>query len=394
MVGSYPIVNPQHGGQKRAAAIFSEYSKQHKVKYLSVVHPYYYQQRTQGDITVSKETVKEIEAQPLLIDIVCGQAANNDSKVHGRILKVLKSFKPNIIHFEQPYMYLGFSKILAKLNYAGLIINGTQNIESIMKKEIYKAEGLSLAIAREKVRLIEELEEHLAHDAALNVVVSEDDASQLKKLYNAKNVVLAPNGIKPVSTTDETKQKWSMYYESQGIKKIVVFVGSAHLPNMTGFLKMVGEKVGFLPHTARVVVVGGVAELFKRHIDDKSIAGLCFQQRVELLGRLEDEDLGALLQISNVILLPITEGGGSNLKTAEALLTNKRIVSTSYALRGYKVNNLPNIDVADNSKDFKKSIIDSINLPEPALNKGQRQITENFLWPSTLRNLIETVGKL
>jgi len=394
ILGNYPVVNPQHGGQKRVEAIYRAYKgKSWSVMYVAIIPSKFYLMRGKHDIAVSESTMHAIEAQPLLGDILCGEAVYDDPKVKSRLLGIIMRFSPDIIQLEQPYIYLGLKKLLADINYSGKIINSTQNIEFRMKEDIYKGEGMPAPDRKRIVEKIRALEKDLAQDAVLNVAVSEKDATQLADLLDAKNIIVIANGMNQAKPEPYYIRKWKHYFRARDVQREILFVGSAHQPNMTGFMKMVGKKVGFLPKHARIVVVGGVSDLIKDSLRDEVVEDVCMPLRVELLGRRSEGDLNALLSLADTIILPITEGGGSNLKTAEALLSGKRIVATEHAFRGYDAyRTLPGIDITDSPQRFREFIernvesSDSLLLPRPE--------TEGVLWEHILADLTERVEQL
>ena len=55
--------------------------------------------------------------------------------------------------------------------------------------------------------------------------------------------------------------------------------------------------------------------------------------------------------------MPIWEGGGSNLKTAQALVSGKYILSTNYAFRGYEeFASTESLLLTDDAKSFVKEM--------------------------------------
>jgi hypothetical protein len=55
-----------------------------------------------------------------------------------------------------------------------------------------------------------------------------------------------------------------------------------------------------------------------------------------ITGMVSSEDIDAALSLSDAIVLPIWEGSGSNLKTAQALLTDRTVVAADFAFRGFE----------------------------------------------------------
>ena len=97
---------------------------------------------------------------------------------------------------------------------------------------------------------------------------------------------------------------------------------------------MVSLKLGFLPTYARIYIAGGVSDYLMKTINSHSIEDLTFWQRAIACGRVSEKKLNNLLTDTDVIILPITEGGGSNLKTAEAFIANKKNSSNQLCYAG------------------------------------------------------------
>jgi glycosyltransferase involved in cell wall biosynthesis len=105
----------------------------------------------------------------------------------------------------------------------------------------------------------------------------------------------------------------------------LLFVSSAHLPNLTG-LKWFLDEV-YRPHLAglgfSLVVAGSIADLAKP--EDEA-------ERVVFVGRVAN--LAPLYAATKVVILPVTAGAGAPVKTMEALAFGKPVVASSQALRG------------------------------------------------------------
>src|SRR5690606_15938162 len=108
-----------------------------------------------------------------------------------------------------------------------------------------------------------------------------------------------------------------------------------------------------------------------------------------------EDNLNGLLRLSDVIILPITSGGGSNLKTAEAILTSKPIVATNFAFRAYEnFLDLPNITISNSKTIFKKSIIDTLKKSQPSLNAQHIRKTQTVQWNYVLAPLKSAIMRL
>jgi glycosyltransferase involved in cell wall biosynthesis len=396
IIGSYPITKPRHGGQKRVQAIVNEYQKHFaNVKFIAVFSRWANPDHGHDDIPVSHQTDREIMRAARLEDIICGEAIYNEPKVKQQVSQILRSYRPDIIQVEQAYPYLGLKPLLKELGMSPQIIFDTHNVESKMKPSIYKEAGLKPQEARELTGRIVELEKDLASQAVLTVAVSAADEDDFREA-GARHVLVARNGIYAAPALDSDKLYWSKYFKEKRINHKILYVSSAHLPNWTGLLKMIGDGLGFLSPDSRVLIAGGLSDyLTTRHVWPETPGAATFWCRAEGCGILTEERLGGLIQASDMMILPILTGGGSNLKTAEALLSGKPIVATSYAFRAYEqFMELPTVTVADTPKDFQQAILDTLIKSPASLSTSQTQSLQAVTWPQCLNDLVAEVSKL
>jgi hypothetical protein len=115
------------------------------------------------------------------------------------------------------------------------------------------------------------------------------------------------------------------------------------------------------------------------------------RDRLALIGQVTDYALSCLIANAAGLLLPITFGGGSNLKTAEALVSGKRIVASPMAFRGFEdFASMPGLLFADNEADFGDAIRLTFDLSS---DEGTitRPGVESLLWDECLRPLVGVV---
>ena len=128
----------------------------------------------------------------------------------------------------------------------------------------------------------------------------------------------------------------------------MLFVGSNHWPNLQGLRWFLDEV--FFPHLAKhrttLVVAGSVTEGGEWPVSPFIV----------YLGRVGD--LAPLYAAARIALLPILEGGGSSVKTAEALVHGVPIVATSSALRGLDQVAWQGVVIADDPDDYGRAILD------------------------------------
>lgn len=399
LLSTYPAKNPQHGGQKRLSAIASAYRKDgYTVKCVSVFHKKIYKDSTSDDIPLSFSTSLEADGHPWTSDIISGYAVKDDAAVRKAMEATLESFKPDVIHIEQPFIYLGLKEVLKAKGVTAKLIFGSQNIEGPMKREILEASYVDKDEIDRIVEIIDDVEHELAHDCDLLVACTQTDVDAYIEMgADRSKTVLAMNGIDPAVTTKEDLDYWKHTMSKEGISDKLLFVASAHPPSITGFVDMVGKGLGFLSRKQKILIAGSISDYLSSIISDENlnIEDATFWKRAYPCGRLSEERLGGLLKIADVILLPITEGGGSNLKTAEALLANKKLIVTPYALRSFEwAEKLPNIWIAKTRKQFTSAILDALDTEFIERTEEQNKVVERVLWNNQLKLLRRKVAEL
>jgi hypothetical protein len=315
-------------------------------------------------------------------------------KLRRKIEKLLLSFKPDIIQVEQCFAYIGLRQILKDLGLSPKIVYNSQNIETVVKEDVMKIAGAGKADIAKALRVIEEVETDLAKNASVLAAVSKADGKYYMS-RRAKKYVLASNGIAESVHSPKAVNQWKKLFGDMGVKNIATFIGSSHLPNMQGLQQMIGYRLGFMPTDSRLVLAGGVGKHLKEYFDETNMLDITFWQRAMSLGFLSEQELSGLIEVADVILLPIVKGGGSNLKTAEAILSGRKIVATSFAFRGYEEHlSLPNIWVADTPEAFRQSIAEALATPLQKWSDAEEKQAQKVQWHYCLKEMVEEVSKL
>lgn len=396
LINTFPIVQAQGGGQKREEAMVKAYERVFdRVQYVSVFFKGHHKHYGEYDIPLGNALIEDINRSPHTIDVVIGHAIFEDPEVKRKMISVLRRLQPDVIQVEQGFPYIGLKPLLAELGMKPKLVLSSHNIEAPMKREILEGVGMPKKEIDPIVAEIENVELEITKDAGLVIACTDTDAEFYKK-HGAKKVVVARNGMAAIETTEVDLDKWRDFFGLHHINHKALFVGSAHPPNWTGFTDMVGDTLGFMPFDGRIIFAGGVCDYFDRTFrDEYNPAHATFWQRVELAGRPSDDSLGALLRLTDVIILPITEGGGSNLKTAEAILADKPIVATSHAFRSFEhLQGLPNIYIADTKKAFHEAILKAFNTKPHTRTAAQQKEADSVLWENCLRKAVQEVAKI
>jgi glycosyltransferase involved in cell wall biosynthesis len=276
-----------------------------------------------------------------------------------------------LIVFEQPWSWVEV-KELKKKYLNSKIIYSSQNIEFQLKDKI-----LTKYLGNQANAIVEEirkLEMEIAAAVDRVMVVSEIDQlwySQFTKI----TPILAPNGAVKRGLTDDPRTG------SDSSRALVV--GSAHPPNIEGCLKFLSDPDLWMPPNAQIVVAGSLATALSDHWGQ--LKNRWGQTCVELMPDVSDSELTQLLEECKVILLPIAYGGGTNLKSAEALVAGRPIVASRQSFRGFEnYEEDPSVKIADTYMEFK--ILTSARLIGSRIPTKERDISK-LLWNSTLRAL-------
>lgn len=392
---SYPFVNPMHGGQLRVS--FMNKALQNagiETFSISVFDKAHYQEYSELDFPIPSNLFTYYLADHPW-DLMISNVVANNPELYPIFVERVRSVNADLYIFEQPWLWPLMRKVIQ--DYPELdrkIVFSTQNIEYELLRSILQSSTPILDKHDQwLVSYVYELEKELAERADLLIACTKTDAEMFSGNFAVKKVCVYANGIsRPGLIPEEVRKKYVERYKNLHVAS---FVGSAHPPNADGWEKMMGKNMGFLPPDVKVIVVGGVADLLRNRSGDQRFSALNFS-RIDMLGRLPAEDLNAILERSEVILLPITTGGGSNLKTAEALLTGKPIISTPLAFRGFsEFMDYPNVFITDDPVVFQKKLCEWMqNPPQYALSQEQNASLEKLLWENILKTYPKEIRKI
>ena len=353
IIGTYPIHPAMHGGQKRTSAIIAKYRELgHEVKYVSICTPGNYPRYSASDLRVNDDAMRKTHKlpSPTFTELITCREAVKDARIVKKFKNIASAFNPTIVQYEQGYGYEFTRSITEGSGVDDVsIIFSSHNVEWEMKRDIALSEGCTEEDIEEYVTAVRDLEIELIKRSSHTIVVSEADAAvYTKAASSSKKFTVAHNGINPLQPVQYAQEYWRELYDKEGV---------------TDILKQMVKKTS-----------------------DIQLATL--RNRVILAGRLSEEKLQGLISTADAVILPILEGGGSNLKTAEALVSAKPIVATSHAYRSYEeYKELPNTYIADDSAGFQQAILKALDSPYRQRNDEQVRLVGKVLWEQCLQPL-------
>jgi FkbM family methyltransferase len=394
----YPLKSPRHGGQLRCAAIRERYREAgFAVETIAVMREDAYRtEREANDIALPTSLPGWKPHLARFIDLHTGECLARDDTAFAAFAALLERQRPDVVQLEQPWLYPAVRRWLAQrpdTAQSPLVVYSSQNIEWKLKRDESSASASDAAAAGEVAR-VEACERALAQAADLIVACTDAELGELRELAGNDRThafVTAANAIAPF-TADPART--AAMRQRLGLDRYPLFVGSAHPPNVDGFWQMLAPSLAFLRPDEKIVVAGSVGHILRQHRTYAAWPGIN-ESRLALLGEIEHADLVGLIGGAAAILLPITTGGGSNLKTAEAIYSGKPVLATPHALRGYgDASHWPTVTVAADADTFRRSLRDLLDRPSAPPPAEHAHLREEVTWQRALAPLVASIEAL
>ncbi|HEY9723235.1 MAG TPA: glycosyltransferase [Oscillatoriaceae cyanobacterium] len=393
LLSTFPHQIPRHGGQVRLANLARTLETGgFAVRSVAVYEPEHYEAAQLGrhDLDFPPDSPYRLfEGQPqiFLNDLLAGRYIAADDGGFARLLRQLPE-RVDVVLVEQPWLWPAARRLKQTPQCRdALLVFGTENIEEHLKRAIFDSYRYANAPA---LAAIAALEREACQEADLCLAVTQSDLDYFAG-FGAKRTLLAPNGISAWSAGEAKLAQWRTKLPEA---PWVLYVASAHPPNFTGFLECIGHSLACIPPDARLVVAGSVGP----HIAERLAASRWHAintSRLQVLGVLPDDDLAAVKSLAHAFLLPIQDGGGSNIKTAEALYSGAYVVGTPTSLRGYeRFRDAERVRVAGSPAAFQAAIREVLACPARPLDAEGEAERQGLRWDRCLLPLPETLKNL
>ncbi|PIF21348.1 glycosyltransferase family 4 protein [Candidatus Pantoea floridensis] len=389
-LSTYPFSKPRHGGQIRLHQLVKKFERNGWTTRSIAV---YEQESYLGDELGAYDVPFPVDSKyrmykgkyvPLINDLLTGQFAISEDD---GLDKIIANLPPqiDIIHVEQCWLWPLVGKIKSLPKYKNVIVVfGSQNIEYILKDEIL--EQYHVNDRDDVIQDIKALELKAVLEADIVAAVTECDVEFMRE-WHRREIKLAANGIEPWESNILT-DKWEKRLPKA---PWLLYIASAHPPNFTSFNKIIGESLACIPPDSKLVIAGSVCEHIYKEVLKSKWASINMS-RLEFLYVLDDADLAEVKNRAYAYFLPIEHGGGSNLKTAEALYSGKPIIGTISSFRGFeKYSDSPRVNVIRTPEEFFEVTRKVLSNPQPVLEQQERVNLENLTWDKTLDKLYSDV---
>ncbi|MDF1832144.1 MAG: glycosyltransferase [Porticoccaceae bacterium] len=380
---TYPYSNGRHGGQIRVANLVDCYrSAGFLVEVAGVLGSANYP-KSEGFVAFpGLQALSGVLENPFLMeDAALAQLFVDNDSYYCQLAEKIQS-EPDVIHVEQPWLFGFVRRLVVDKGWRKTkILYGSQNIEYQLKAKIL-APHLPPAKLEKHVDKVKQLESEATLQADAVVCVSEHDLQWTRQRTQAPSIVAA-NGVSPWTVTSKGIDAAN---KISGCRKFALFCASAHPPNMEGFFELLSNGFGSLSQDQSLVIAGSAGPAITN--DARLATSARLAERVVSAGIVENDCLGGLLETTHCTVLPVTQGGGTNLKTAEALWAGRFIVSTTTAMRGFEqFIGSPGVFVSDKPAGFKQNLRLAMAAPPLRLSCEDLKKREVVLWSHTLQNL-------
>ncbi len=359
ILAPYPFMAPRHGGQIRVAALARGLADAGwQVVSASIYPEAFFPDDPRGaeDVVLTGTAVRDAALGDLLFgDLIVARLAARDAAVVERLRGLLRRLRPDVVHLEQPWLWLPLKQALKGLEQPAIVYS-SQNIEWRMRPAMYHLD-LRRPGSDARVAATRALEAELWRRADLIISISDIEGEEIAR-ESGRPVAYLP----PVSDLADGGVLASHRCAAEALAAGIRYAGllsSAYWPNLEGFFGMFPEGLGFLRSDEQIWVggsLGGALAADPRYRDFQTLN----DTRLRQMGHVHDTDKAGFLAGAHCVLVPVRLGGGAKLKTADALASGRAVISTPQGIEGYGPLVAPalgrGVYVADNAEAFRALI--------------------------------------
>jgi polysaccharide biosynthesis protein PslH len=245
------------------------------------------------------------------------------------------------------------------------------NCESAMalRRAQREPNRLKKAFLALQARELRRMEKSICADFENNLVVSEEDANQLRAIQPRAHFSVVENGVD------------TSYFQpapEQEVPNTVAFTGQLNwYPNVAGlrfFVREIWPLVKSRFADARLFLAG-------KNPAEEVLA--CAHADAHIVVIPNPDDMRPILGRAAVCICPLLEGGGTRLKILDALAMGKPMVTTTIGCEGLRVTHGENILVADAPRDFADRLVELFE--NPGLRRkigaaGRALVEREYCW--------------
>lgn len=386
-ISPFPWQPPFHGGQIRVSNIIETYKNCGvTVQSIGITPSCNYDEQI-GFVKFSEQFSEDTKNHRWEMgDFYLGDAFFRKDSYFNALFSQVNTC-PEVVQVEHPWLFRAAKRYCQSCKSSPKLVYSSHNIEYLLKKDILLlGQASSPSSIEDEVKKIRMLEEEAINTSDYVITVTERDQSWVSSVNPNARVLLCPNGVRDFR--EFRIQKTSKYFDG----KYAIYCASGHPPNVDGLFQMFKKGLVGIRPDERLIIVGGICESLRTDTRFDNIPN--FRKRTLLLGNASEELLNDLIVNSHAVILPLIIGGGSNLKTAEALVSGNWVVGTECALRGMeRFKNSPGVFVAKDGPDFCRKLQLVMNSAPLELSQEDIADRSSLTWKNTLKELGQIVGE-
>lgn len=377
--GVYPA---QGGGQARIYQLYKNITKNYDVELVTnnygLNEPVMKLKIGKGLTEVKVQVSDEFNNKRLEYDKILGTASNDslclaEWQLNPNYTNELKtSLKDaSFVILSHPYMYEVFKSCNSGLKFA----YEAQDVDYLIKKNMYSNDPFAENI----LQMVFEAEKKCCLESEFVITCSDADADKLCELYGCdrSKMVVVPNGVSMEDTafTSLAERKAKRHAYNLTDKKIGIFMGSYHKPNLEGcdYIISIADKC---PDTM-FLLMGSQCMNYKKNELPKNVG---------LVGFAADDVKEKIFETIDFAINPMFSGSGTNLKMFDYMAAGIPVITTEFGTRGIEKKDC--FIIAE--KDTMPDAINAFNLDdqEQRINDSLKLIEDVFDW-SVIAKILE-----
>ncbi len=213
------------------------------------------------------------------------------------------------------------------------------------------------------------------------LAVSDEEEAAARSLLGIEDIIVVPNGVNP--------DYFGTIEEEAGEPGGILFMGSFDYgPNveaMTWFVRDVLPTVCAARPEATFEIIGRSPPESLRALDSP---------HVRVHGSVPD--VRPHLSRAEIVVVPLLGGGGTKLKTLEALAAGRAVVSTSIGVEGLDLAGGQEVVVVDDSRGFATALIDLLTDADKrrSLARRGRAAAARHDWAKATKPLLDALRRV
>jgi glycosyltransferase involved in cell wall biosynthesis len=357
--------------------------------------------RTQKELWDAREPIIDIGQSPFwssptatearawlvhIADYYSAFAVSESPNLAAELMDQIHAAHPDVICLQHPWTWPLVRRLPEVKSGAIRIVYSSHNVETALKQRMLEHAGVE--VPPDVLGDVASLEHDLVKSASFTIACTQADAESFRA-WGATRVVVASNGA-DLKRRDHLVRVVPPPLCSN--HRFGLFIATQYEPNVGGFFRYLAPALVRLRPNTRIVVAGTVSDGINAEIAARSL-GHYDNRRLITLGFVEDPVLDALIANASALLLPIEYGGGSHLKTAEALASGRPIIGTSVSFRGFsEYQRLPRVTIVDTPELFEAAVHRSLSTP--SLPVADFDLPREIGWDTTLSPILEEMYSL